>query len=78
MMVNGGREKPKLVVNIEISKDGDFCERVEGQNVLHFGAVMDVMILLKADNRLPAKVFECSGKKRLLLLLVVLGPRRSL
>ncbi|MPC59485.1 hypothetical protein E2C01_053505 [Portunus trituberculatus] len=37
-VVSVRRVKPKLVVNIEISKDGDFCERVEGQNVLHFGS----------------------------------------
>ncbi|MPC89193.1 hypothetical protein E2C01_084129 [Portunus trituberculatus] len=24
--------------NIEISKDGDPCERIEGHNVLHFGS----------------------------------------
>ncbi|MPD06853.1 hypothetical protein E2C01_102684 [Portunus trituberculatus] len=27
-----------MVVNIEISKDGDLSERIEGQNVLHFGS----------------------------------------
>ncbi|MPC12806.1 hypothetical protein E2C01_005516 [Portunus trituberculatus] len=37
-MVSEGRGKPKLVVNNEISKDEDLCERVEGQNVLHFGS----------------------------------------
>ncbi|MPC98291.1 hypothetical protein E2C01_093655 [Portunus trituberculatus] len=36
-MVSEERGKPKLVVNIEISKDGDLRERIEGQNVLHFG-----------------------------------------
>ncbi|MPC51329.1 hypothetical protein E2C01_045173 [Portunus trituberculatus] len=30
-MVNEGRCKPKLVVNIEISKIGDLRERIEGQ-----------------------------------------------
>ncbi|MPC94509.1 hypothetical protein E2C01_089680 [Portunus trituberculatus] len=34
-MVSLWRGKPKLVVNIEISKDGDLHERVEEQNVLH-------------------------------------------
>ncbi|MPC63368.1 hypothetical protein E2C01_057465 [Portunus trituberculatus] len=29
-MVNEGRRKPKLVMNIEISKDGDLRERIEG------------------------------------------------
>ncbi|MPC63941.1 hypothetical protein E2C01_058049 [Portunus trituberculatus] len=29
-MVSEGRGKPKLVVNIEISKDRDLCERIEG------------------------------------------------
>ncbi|MPC39193.1 hypothetical protein E2C01_032718 [Portunus trituberculatus] len=37
-MVSKGRGKPKLVVNIEISKDGDLHRRVEGQNVFHFGS----------------------------------------
>ncbi|MPC60031.1 hypothetical protein E2C01_054065 [Portunus trituberculatus] len=37
-MVSEGRGKPRLVVNNEISKDGDLCKRVEGQNVLHFGS----------------------------------------
>ncbi|MPC46328.1 hypothetical protein E2C01_040045 [Portunus trituberculatus] len=37
MMVCKGRGKSKLVVNNEISKDGDLRKRVEGQNVLHFG-----------------------------------------
>ncbi|MPC42412.1 hypothetical protein E2C01_036033 [Portunus trituberculatus] len=32
-----GRGKPKLVVNIKILKNGIHCERVEGQNVFHFG-----------------------------------------
>ncbi|MPC69170.1 hypothetical protein E2C01_063384 [Portunus trituberculatus] len=36
-MVSEGKGKPKLVVNIEISKDGDLRNRVEGHNVLHFG-----------------------------------------
>ncbi|MPC69457.1 hypothetical protein E2C01_063682 [Portunus trituberculatus] len=36
LLVSEGRGKPKLVVNTEISKDGDLCERVEEQNVLHF------------------------------------------
>ncbi|MPC27855.1 hypothetical protein E2C01_021042 [Portunus trituberculatus] len=35
-MVSEGRGRPKLVVNIEISKDGDLHERIQGQNVLHF------------------------------------------
>ncbi|MPC11149.1 hypothetical protein E2C01_003807 [Portunus trituberculatus] len=30
-MISEGREKPKVV-------DGDLRERVEGQNVLHFGS----------------------------------------
>ncbi|MPC22832.1 hypothetical protein E2C01_015858 [Portunus trituberculatus] len=33
-----GEESQKLVMNIEISKDGDLRKRVEGQNVLHFGS----------------------------------------
>ncbi|MPC41752.1 hypothetical protein E2C01_035354 [Portunus trituberculatus] len=37
-MVSEGRGKPKLVMNIEISKNGNLCERLEGQNVLHFGS----------------------------------------
>ncbi|MPC44840.1 hypothetical protein E2C01_038520 [Portunus trituberculatus] len=37
-MVIEGKGKPKLVVNIEISMDGDLREWVEGQNVLHFGS----------------------------------------
>ncbi|MPC57406.1 Uricase [Portunus trituberculatus] len=41
-MVSEGRGKPKLVVNIEISKDGDLCEKIEGQNVLHFERTAEV------------------------------------
>ncbi|MPC67117.1 hypothetical protein E2C01_061283 [Portunus trituberculatus] len=37
-MVSVGKGKPKLVVNIEISKNGNLCKRVEEQNVLHFGS----------------------------------------
>ncbi|MPC10626.1 hypothetical protein E2C01_003262 [Portunus trituberculatus] len=37
-MVNEGRGKPKLVVNTEISKNGNLCKRVEGQNMLYFGS----------------------------------------
>ncbi|MPC60179.1 hypothetical protein E2C01_054216 [Portunus trituberculatus] len=37
-MVSEGRGKPKLVVNTEISKDGDLLEGIEGQNVVHFGS----------------------------------------
>ncbi|MPC36289.1 hypothetical protein E2C01_029743 [Portunus trituberculatus] len=29
-MVSEGKRKPKLVVNMEISKDEDHCERIEG------------------------------------------------
>ena len=32
------RRKPKLVVNIEISKDGDLWKRIQRQNVFHFGS----------------------------------------
>ena len=35
-MVSEGRGKPKLVVNIEVSKNGDLHKREESQNVLHF------------------------------------------
>jgi hypothetical protein len=35
-LVSEGRRKPMLVVNIEISKDGDFSERRMRQDVLHF------------------------------------------
>ncbi|MPC96642.1 hypothetical protein E2C01_091912 [Portunus trituberculatus] len=35
-MVREGRGKPKLVVNIEILKDGDIHNEIERQNVLHF------------------------------------------
>ncbi|MPC08763.1 hypothetical protein E2C01_001357 [Portunus trituberculatus] len=35
-MVSEGRGKPKVVVNIEISKDGDLCKRAEEQNLIHF------------------------------------------
>ena len=35
-MVSERRGKPKLVVNIEVSKNGDFHKRKESQNVLHF------------------------------------------
>ena len=35
-MVSEGRGKPKLVVNIEVSKNGDLHKRKESQNVLHF------------------------------------------
>ena len=37
-IVSKGRGKPKLVVNVEVSKDGDLRERRESQNVLHFGS----------------------------------------
>ncbi|MPC36319.1 Inter-alpha-trypsin inhibitor heavy chain H6 [Portunus trituberculatus] len=37
-MVSEGRGKPKLVMNIEISKDGDLRKKVKEQNVLHFGS----------------------------------------
>ncbi|MPC58963.1 hypothetical protein E2C01_052977 [Portunus trituberculatus] len=37
-MISEGRRKPNLVVNIEISKNENLCERIEGQNVLHFGS----------------------------------------
>ncbi|MPC49116.1 hypothetical protein E2C01_042910 [Portunus trituberculatus] len=33
-MISERRGKPKLVVYIDISKDGNLCGRVEGQNVL--------------------------------------------
>ncbi|MPC70850.1 hypothetical protein E2C01_065111 [Portunus trituberculatus] len=39
-MVSEERGKPKLVVNIEISKDGDLHERIEGENVLHFRSLI--------------------------------------
>ena len=35
-IVSEGRGKPKLVVNIEVSKNGDLCKRKESQNVLYF------------------------------------------
>ena len=35
-MVSNGWRKPKLVVKIEISKDGDLYKGIERQNVLHF------------------------------------------
>ncbi|MPC59602.1 hypothetical protein E2C01_053626 [Portunus trituberculatus] len=38
MMVSEGRGNPELVVNIEISRDGDLRERIEGLNVLYFGS----------------------------------------
>ncbi|MPC35833.1 hypothetical protein E2C01_029270 [Portunus trituberculatus] len=37
-MVSERRRKPKLVVNIEISKDPVHGPSVEGKNVLHFGS----------------------------------------
>ena len=35
-IVSEGREKPKLVVNIKVSKNGDLRKRKESPNVLHF------------------------------------------
>ena len=36
MVVSDERGKPKLVMNIEISKAGDLSDGIERQNVLHF------------------------------------------
>ncbi|MPC56090.1 hypothetical protein E2C01_050042 [Portunus trituberculatus] len=35
-MVSEGRGNPKLVVNIEISKERDLRKRKKGQNMFHF------------------------------------------
>ncbi|MPC63462.1 hypothetical protein E2C01_057561 [Portunus trituberculatus] len=43
-MVSEGRGKPKLVVNTEISKDGNRLKRIEGQNVLHFRKVNEEIV----------------------------------
>lgn len=37
-IVSKGRRKPKLVVNIDVSKDGDLHEWVKGRDVLYFGS----------------------------------------
>ena len=39
-MVCEGKRKPKLVVIIEISKDGDLCKGVKRQNVLYFESLI--------------------------------------
>ncbi|MPC49945.1 hypothetical protein E2C01_043760 [Portunus trituberculatus] len=58
-MVSVGRGKPKVVVNIEISKNGYLNERIAWHNVLHFG------IYMKLDDfvEFPESSFGSQGSK---------------
>ncbi|MPC56581.1 hypothetical protein E2C01_050544 [Portunus trituberculatus] len=44
-MVSEGGGNLKLVVNIEVAKDRDLCERMEEQNVFHFGKAAEIFII---------------------------------